>query len=133
MKVIISSFSYKAKNKIKIKLDKHIVFSWKTTIKRAELAGELTELFHTLIKTGCCHPSVTNNVEWGPHCPCCPLGRAGGRPSHLGVGMGTKWGYLGQFGLFSTQGELPALKIELLMLEHCMRLPCLLPAEQEES
>lgn len=76
MKAIISSFSYKEKilkKKKKSKLDKHILFSWKTTTKRAELAGELTELFHTSVKMGCWNPWMAKDVECGPRCPCCPL------------------------------------------------------------
>lgn len=50
------------------------MFSWKTTTKSAELAGELTELFRTSVKTKCHHPPVTDDVKWGPRCPCCSLG-----------------------------------------------------------
>lgn len=60
--------------KKKSKLQKHIVFSWKTTTKSAELAGELTELFRTSVKTKCHHPLVTDDVKWGLCCPRCPLG-----------------------------------------------------------
>lgn len=53
------------KKKKKSKLDKHIVFSWKTT-KKAALAGELRELFRTSIKTGCRPPPRTSTMEQRP-------------------------------------------------------------------
>lgn len=56
--------------------------------KKAELAGELTELFHTSVKMGCWNPRMAKDVEWGPRCPCCPLGCEGGRAAQRGAGWG---------------------------------------------
>lgn len=47
---------------------------------------------------GCWNPRMAKDIEWGPRCPCCPLGHEGARASQRGAGkvnlgnLGNYWG-----------------------------------------